>query len=62
MIFLLQRLSGDSRVSEEFRISRAIVVDDDDDDSGVGVIIGAIAGVAFILLIVLIILIILAIM
>ena len=58
---MLQRLSGDSQVSEEFTISRAIE-GDDDDDSGVGVIIGAIAGVAFILLIVLIILIILAIM
>ena len=58
---MLQRLSGDSQVSEEFIISRD-TDGGDDDDSGVGVIIGAIAGVAFILLIVLIILIILAIM
>ena len=58
----MQRLSGDSRLSEEFRISRATDEGDGEDDSGVGVIIGAIAGVAFILLIVLIILIILAVM
>ena len=48
-------------MSNRFTISRAID-GEEEDDSGVGAIIGAIAGVAIILLIVLIILIILAVM